>query len=94
MGVEGQLLLGGFFSGLVGASLQIGSPVLHKIICMAVGMLFGVLFALVPALLKAFYHVDEMVVTLTLNYAMIKILEYLSSGPVSYTHLEADSTRK
>ena len=81
MGVEGQLLLGGFFSGLVGASLQIGSPVLHKIICMAVGMLFGVLFALVPALLKAFYHVDEMVVTLTLNYAMIKILEYLSSGP-------------
>ncbi|MEG1716641.1 MAG: ABC transporter permease [Lachnospiraceae bacterium] len=81
MGVEGQLLLGGFFAGIAGASLQIGSPLLHKIICMLIGMICGVLFALIPAILKAYYHVDEMVVTLTLNYAMIKVLEYLSSGP-------------
>lgn len=81
MGVEGQLLLGGFFSGIAGAMISIGSPFWHKVICMLVGMLFGVLFALIPALLKAYFHVDEMVVTLTLNYAMIKILEYLSSGP-------------
>lgn len=81
MGVEGQLLLGGFFSGIVGASLQIGSPLVTKLLCMLTGMVCGALFALIPALLKAYFHVDEMVVTLTLNYAMIKILEYLSSGP-------------
>lgn len=81
MGVEGQLLLGGFFSGIAGAFISVESPFLHKVICMLTGMLFGVLFALIPALLKAYFHVDEMVVTLTLNYAMIKILEYLSSGP-------------
>ncbi len=39
------------------------------------------MFALVPAILRAYFHVDEMVVTLMLNYAMIKVLEYLSSGP-------------
>lgn len=81
MGVEGQLLLGGFFAGIAGASIQIDSPVLHKLLCMLTGMVCGMLFALIPALLKAYFHVDEMVVTLTLNYAMIKVLEYLSTGP-------------
>lgn len=81
MGVEGQLLLGGFFSGIAGAFISVGSPFWHKVICMLAGMVCGALFALIPALLKAYFRVDEMVVTLTLNYAMIKILEYLSSGP-------------
>jgi simple sugar transport system permease protein len=31
--------------------------------------------------LKAYFRVDEMVVTLTLNYAMIRVLEYLATGP-------------
>ena len=81
MGVEGQLLFGGFFAGIVGASMDLSSPILEKIICMLVGMFCGVLFALVPAILRAYFRVDEMVVTLMLNYAMSKVLEYLSSGP-------------
>ena len=81
MGVEGQLLLGGFFSGIVGASMNLDSPLLQKLICILVGMVCGALFALVPAILRADFRVDEMVVTLMLNYAMIKVLEYLSSGP-------------
>ncbi|MDD3402124.1 MAG: ABC transporter permease [Hespellia sp.] len=81
MGVEGQLLVGGFFAGIAGASLDLTSPVMQKVVCMLVGIGCGVLFALIPALLRAFFHVDEMVVTLMLNYAMIKVLEYLSSGP-------------
>lgn len=81
MGVDGQLIFGGFFAGLVGTMLQDANPFLHKAVCFGVGALFGMLFALLPALLRAYLHVDEMVVTLTLNYAMLKILEYLSSGP-------------
>lgn len=81
MGVEGQLLFGGFFAGIVGAMFSSGNAILDKLMCFAVGALCGMLFALIPALLKAYFHVDEMVVTLTFNYAMIKILEYLSSGP-------------
>lgn len=81
MGVEGQLLFGAFFAGLAGALIDVGNPIVHKLICFAVGALCGMLFALIPALLRAYFHVDEMVVTLTLNYAMIKVLEYLASGP-------------
>jgi simple sugar transport system permease protein len=81
MGVEGQLIFGGFFAGLVGAYVQGMNPALHKLLAFATGAFCGMSFALIPALLRAFFRVDEMVVTLTLNYAMEKILEFLSAGP-------------
>lgn len=81
MGVEGQMLLGAFFAGIVGASLPATmNSVAAKLICMAVGVACGMLFALIPALLKAYFHVNEMVVTLMLNYAMSKVLEFLATG--------------
>lgn len=80
MGVEGQMLLGGFFAGIAGAYLPEMNSVLHKIICLLVGVLCGMLFALIPALLKAKCKVNEMVVTLMLNYAVLKTLEFLSTG--------------
>jgi ABC-type uncharacterized transport system permease subunit len=81
MGVEGQMLLGAFFSGIVGCSLPKDlNPIATQLICLTVGILCGVLFALIPAILKAYCHVNEMVVTLMLNYAMIKVLEFLSTG--------------
>lgn len=80
MGVEGQMLLGGFFAGVVGAKLQ-GLPApFHILICLIAGIVCGVLFALIPAVLKACFKVDEMVVTLMLNYAAIEILTFLSEG--------------
>ena len=80
MGVEGQMLLGGFFAGIAGAYITGMNPLVHKVICFAVGILCGMAFALIPALLKAKCKVNEMVVTLMLNYAMAKALEYLSTG--------------
>ncbi len=79
MGIEGQLVFGGFMAGIVGNALVSMNPAVHKLICFAVGIACGVLFAVVPALLRAYFHVDEMVVTLVLNYAMAKVLEYLAS---------------
>ena len=81
MGVEGQLLFGGFFAGIAGATFNFGSSIVEKLVCILVGIAFGILFAIIPALLKAYFRVDEMVVTLMLNYAMVKVLEYLSAGP-------------
>lgn len=80
MGVEGQMLLGGFFAGIVGAYLTEVNPLTHKLICFTVAILFGMLFALIPAILKIKCRVNEMVVTLMLNYAVLKVLEYLSTG--------------
>jgi len=80
MGVEGQMLLGGFFAGIAGAYLPAMNSVLMKFICFAAAMIFGMVFALIPAVLKAKCNVNEMVVTLMLNYAVLKLLEYLTTG--------------
>ena len=79
MGVEGSLIFGGFMAGIVGHYLAVGNPFVDKLMCFGVAIVCGMIFALVPALLRAYYHVDEMVVTLVLNYAMQKVLEYLAS---------------
>lgn len=81
MGVEGSMLIGAFFAGITGAFLPESlSPVLAQATCLLAGVVAGAFFALVPAALKAYFHVDEMVVTLMLNYALSKVLEFLSTG--------------
>ena len=80
MGVEGQMLLGGFFAGITGAYLNISNPFISKLICFLVAIVCGMLFALIPAILKAKCNVNEMVVTLMLNYAVSKTLEFLTTG--------------
>ncbi len=68
MGVEGQLLIGGFMAGLVGAYLHIGNPLLHKLVAFAVGASGCALRANTPA--SGGIFMDEMVVTLT-RYVMM-----------------------
>ncbi len=80
MGVEGQAVLGGFFAGIVGAHAGGMAPAFHVAICLVTGIGCGVLFALVPAVLKAFFKVNEMVVTLMLNYAASEVVIFLSEG--------------
>jgi len=81
MGVEGQMLLGGFTAGIAGYMITGLTPLLHVIVCLLIGIVSGMAFALIPAILKIFFKVNEMVVTLMLNYAMIQVLQYLTEGP-------------
>ncbi|MFA9423925.1 MAG: ABC transporter permease [Sedimentibacter sp.] len=80
MGVEGQMLLGGFAAGIAGTYITGINPFAHKLICVAIAIIFGMAFALIPAILKVKFRANEMVVTLMLNYALIKALEFLSTG--------------
>ncbi len=80
MGVEGQMLLGAFFAGIVGSRFQGLSPDFHRAVCILVAMAAGMAFALIPALLKAYWRVNEMVTTLMLNYCANEVLIFLSEG--------------
>jgi ABC-type uncharacterized transport system permease subunit len=80
MGVEGQALLGGFFAGILGATLDGMAPALHVSVCLLAGAWCGMAFAMIAAVLKAFFKVNEMVVTLMLNYAASEALIFLSEG--------------
>lgn len=80
MGVEGGAVLGGFFAGVVGFSIKGLPPILHIMLCLLGGILVGMLFSLIPAILKAYFKVDEMVVTLMLNYVVVELVKYLAQG--------------
>lgn len=80
MGVEGGAVLGGFFAGVAGFTFN-GLPApIHIFLCLLTGAIVGMLYALIPAILKAYYKVDEMVVTLMLNYAVVVLVTFLSQG--------------
>ena len=77
MGIEGQIISSGFVVAVLGYQLQfLPSGVLIPLL-LIIGIIVGVLVAFLPALLKAKYNVNEMVVTLLLNYAIYSVLEIL-----------------
>lgn len=80
MGVEGGAVLGAFFAGVAGFSIKGINPVLHVILCLLTGMLVGMAFTLIPAVLKAYFKVNEMVVTLMLNYVVVEVVKFLAQG--------------
>ena len=87
IGAEGQL-----YFGAVGASwiaLQLGDHGVHStplyIVAMCVGGgLLGALWALIPGVLRAFTHTNEILTSLMLNYVAGYFITYLIFDSASY----------
>jgi simple sugar transport system permease protein len=82
IGAEGQLAVGGIAAAgvaLFGAE-RLPAAVLLPAMLVA-GFAAGALWGLVPALLKAFIRVNEIITTLMMNYIAILWVEYLFYGP-------------
>ena len=83
IGAEGQLYAGALFGTIVALYLT-GLPVpLHITLCFLAGFLGGALWGLIPAVLRAYYNVNELIVSLMLNYVAINIVGFLLQGPMS-----------
>lgn len=81
MGVESSIIVAGFTTAVLGYQLQTLPRMVLIPLLLVVAIIVGVLTAVIPALLKAYLNVNEMVVTLLLNYAIIEILKALTIGP-------------
>lgn len=82
IGCEGQLVLGGICSAAVGLFAAPHLPAVWVIPAMtAAGAVGGALWALIPAVLKAFLAVNEILSTLLLNYVAVIFMEHLYYGP-------------
>lgn len=67
MGIEGQIYMGALAAGLVGANLSLPS-LPHIILCLLAAGIAGTCYALLPALLRLYFNVDELVVTIMMNF--------------------------
>jgi simple sugar transport system permease protein len=85
IGAEGQLVMGGFASAGVAIFLPQAVPGLPAWILLPLmglaGFTAAALWGLVPALLKAYLGVNEIITSLMLNYVAISWVEYLFVGP-------------
>ncbi|MBV9220278.1 MAG: ABC transporter permease, partial [Methylobacteriaceae bacterium] len=66
IGAEGQMLVGALAAGIVGYAVPL-PPVLHVPACLIAAALGGLLWASVPALLRVYLNVNELVICLMMN---------------------------
>lgn len=83
IGAEGQLVMGGVAAAAVALWFPVFFPFLPQNrwvyipLLIIVSMLVGAIWALIPALLKAYLKVDEIITTLMFNYIAILFYQYL-----------------
>jgi len=77
VGAEGQIYAGGIAATVVGISPLPVPPWLHLLLTVIAGFIGGALWGLIPAYLRAYRGVSEIVVTLMLNYVGIQLASFL-----------------
>ncbi len=82
IGAEGQIYMGALFATWAALYLPAMPGWLHISICSLTGALGGALWALIPAYLKAYHRINEIIITLLMNYVAINIVSYFVSGPM------------
>ena len=91
IGAEGQVLMGGLATAAVMIKLGGKLPTaLLFIVMIAVSVLAGAIWALIPAFFKAHWNTNETLFTLMMNYVAIQITSYFVyewSNPVGSGHV-------
>lgn len=77
LGIDGQIYLGAFVGAVVGYAIE-APAALHIPLAILCGALAGAAWALLPALLKLFLNVNDMVTTLMMNYIAVFLTTYLT----------------
>ncbi len=82
IGAEGQLAMGGIAASGVALVWGPALPAWSVLpLMLLAGFIAGALWGLIPALLKAYLKVNEIITTLMMNYIAILMVEYLFYGP-------------
>ncbi|MHB8928690.1 MAG: ABC transporter permease [Bacillota bacterium] len=81
IGGEGQLYMGALFAILAGTMLKL-PPGIHLLVALAAGALGGLLWALIPGYLNARRGLNEVIVTILMNYIAQWFISYLVHGPI------------
>ena len=82
IGGEGQIYIGALFATLVGLSLH-GLPIyVHLPLALLAGFIGGGIWGAIPGYLRASRGLNEIIVTIMLNYIGFWIISFLVHGPM------------
>lgn len=82
IGAEGQIYAGALMATLAGLYLPELPSGLGALVVMLAAMTGGALWAAIPGYLKAYRGVNEVIVTLLMNFVAIQMVSYAVSGPL------------
>lgn len=82
VGAEGQIYMGALFCTIAALYLPEMYGPLHILICVLASAAGGAFWAAIAGFLKAYRGINEVIVTLLLNYVGINIVSYAAGGPM------------
>jgi ABC-type uncharacterized transport system permease subunit len=77
VGIEGQMYFGAFIAAIVGYEFMMPRA-LHIFVTLGAAGIMGMLFGLIPAILKMYLNVNELISTLMLNYVAVLFTEFMT----------------
>jgi simple sugar transport system permease protein len=99
IGQEGQYALGGLAAAVVGFAIPAPAGV-HPVLCLAAAAVVGALWGVIPAALKVYLGVNELIITIVLNAMAGLLVDFLVNYPlraeastVGYTEPIADTAK-
>jgi simple sugar transport system permease protein len=91
IGAEGQLIIGGFAAGWLGAQFALPGYLAVPMVLLA-GMLGGGVWGAIPGLMRARFGANEVIATLMLNVVAVLLTTYLVTGPLQQGNAGASET--
>ena len=84
LGVEGQLLIGAMLTGWLAPIIYpyLSLPV-YFLVLATTGFAGGMAWAVLPAILKARYDLNEIITTIMMNYVALNFVTWLVKGPIN-----------
>lgn len=99
IGQEGQYALGGLAAATVGFAIPAPEGI-HPIVCLAAAAIVGAAWGVIPAVLKVYLGVNELIITIVLNAMAGLLLDFIVNYPlraeastVGYTPTIADTAK-
>ena len=91
IGAEGQLIVGGFAAGWLGAQFQLPGALAIPMVLLA-GTLAGGAWGAIPGMMRARCGANEVIATLMLNVVALLLTTYLVNGPLAQGSAGASET--
>lgn len=82
IGVEGQIYMGGLFSAAAALLLPEMPAAIQLPLCILAGALGGGLWGMIPGYLKAWHGLNEVILTILMNFIAINLVSYVAGGPM------------
>ncbi|MFQ5794432.1 MAG: ABC transporter permease [Candidatus Bipolaricaulia bacterium] len=82
IGLDGQFLIGAIFVGVTAPAVNAALPLVPSLLILGlIGFLGGATWAIIPAVLKIRYGLNEIITTIMMNFVAINLTAWLVKGP-------------